>query len=156
MSTNIFQQEVGAFLKANFIIAERLDDAYKNKFGGFQVSKKPYDFFGATKNGIFFGAEAKKIQTVRFPFINLYSHQRDALDLLGKNKCHGFLFINWRYKQAGEAIWIEYKNYKRIENKVKKLGRKSIKPTDFNKHWFLERISGGWVVPKGHRLKNIL
>lgn len=155
MATNIFQKEMGVFLKDNFIIAERLDDAFKNKFGGFKVSKKPYDFFGATKRGKFWGAEVKKVKTTRFPFRNIPQHQRDALFELETNNCYGFIFINWRLPRAGKAVWIRYLDYLELENKAKQNNRKSIKAKDFPKHWFLERVTGGWNIPKSHRLRRL-
>ena len=156
MSSNIFQNEVDKFLKNNFPVAIRFDDSGKNKFGGFQVTKKPYDFFGATKKGIYFGAEAKKVQSDRFPLNNLYQHQREALQHLESNKCKSFLLINWRRQRAGSAIWITYKDYIAIENRILESGRKSVKPTDFEEFWFLERVSGGWIVPETHKLRGIL
>jgi penicillin-binding protein-related factor A (putative recombinase) len=156
MSSNIFQQEVGRLLKDSFIVSYRLDDAFKNKFGGFQVTKKPYDFYGATKSGTYFGAEAKKVKSVRFPMSNLYEHQRNALQLLTDNNCYGFLFINWRVKLSGTAIWITYNEYIKVEEEVRQRGIKSLKPTDFNGHWFLERVSRGWSVPKEHKLRELL
>ena len=156
MSTNIFQNETGKFLKTHFPIAIRFDDSFKNKYGGFQVTRKPYDFFGATKKGVYFGAEAKKVISVRFPIVNLYEHQRQALAQLEDNKCFAFLFINWRVQRSGATIWITYKEYKIIENAKLLEGRKSLKPDDFDSKWFLERNSGEWTVPKEHHLRKLL
>lgn len=104
------------------------------------------------KNGIHWGAEAKMVKEKRFPTINLKLHQRKALSNLEDNNCLAFLFINWRYKSTGETIWIPFEEYCSIEYVVISSGRKSVNVNDFEKHWFLERITGGWEVPSTHPL----
>ena len=153
MATNIFQREVGQLLRQSFPIANRLDDAFTNREGGFQVSRKPYDFYGCTSMGTYFGAEAKKVQEIRFPIRNLEEHQRAALSKLEDNTAHAFLFINWRYThKAGEAIWIPFHQYCAVEYLVLSTGTKSLKPDNFDEDWFLKRVTGGWSIPETHNL----
>lgn len=156
MSTNIFQKEVGSFLKENFTIAARLDDSFKNKTGGFQVTKKPYDFYGATFDGKHWGAEAKMVKKTRFPIRNLELHQRDALSSLEDNNCLAFLFINWRYKLSGKTIWITFSEYSEIEYMALCNNIKSLTPDNFDTDWFLKRQSGKWIVPENHKLYGII
>lgn len=152
MSTNIFQREISSLLRQTFPVAYRLDDAFTNREGGFQVSKKPYDFYGCTSMGIYYGAEVKKVQEVRFPIRNLEEHQRTALAKLEDNTALAFIFINWRSNRAGEAIWIPFGKYCEVEYEVLSTGTKSLKPDDFDEDWFLTRITGGWSIPKTHKL----
>lgn len=156
MSTNIFQQETGKFLKTYFPVAERLDDALLNKFGTYQVSKKPYDFFGCTKNGIYWCAEAKKVILERFPIRNIETHQRESLAKVSDNNGLSFLFINWRYKLSGEAIWITFNEYCEIEYELLSKNRKSLTPNDFDENWFLVRKNPTWIVPPNHYLYNLI
>jgi hypothetical protein len=156
MSTNVFQVEVGNLLRDIFPVSERMDDAAGNRFGGFQVSKKPYDYFGSTTTGRFWCAEAKKVQEIRFPFRNLESHQRIALAKAEDNNALAFVFINWRYKRAGEAIWITFEDYCNIEYRVLSSNRKSLLPNHFDENWFLTRKTGGWSVPENHNLYKLI
>ena len=156
MSTNIFQTETGQLLNRTFPICERFDDAFKNRFGDFRVSKKPYDFFGATKTGKYWGAEAKKVIVGRFPIRNLEEHQRKALSKLEDNNALAFLFINWRVKRAGETIWIPFEAYCEVEYRVLSKGRKSVTPNDFDEDWFLVRGTGLWTIPPNHNLYHLI
>lgn len=151
--SNEFQQEISKLLKSTFILAYRLDDTSGNRGGTFQVSKKPFDFFGATQKGIFWGAESKRVKSERFPISNISPHQRQALIDLYNNNCLAWLFINWRTNnRTGKAIWIPFEDYCEIEYLAISDNRKSLKIYDFPEKWFLERISGGWKVPKEHPL----
>lgn len=156
MSTNVFQQEVGKLLKLYFPVAERLDDALTNRYGTYQVSKKPYDFFGCTKNGVYWCAEAKMIKVERFPIRNLDTHQRDDLAKVSDNNGLSFVFINWRYKRAGEAIWITFNEYSEIEYEILSKNIKSLKPNDFDENWFLTRKNNSWEIPPTHNLYNLI
>lgn len=157
MPTNVFQREVGSLLGSVFVISERVDDAATNRYGTFQVSKKPYDFYGATKHGQLWGAEAKMVKEIRFPIRYLTQEQRESLRKLEDNNCLAFLAINWRYKQAGETILIPFGEYCNIEYcNVVSNGRKSIKPDDFDEDWFLVRETGGWSIPRNHKLYKII
>lgn len=152
--SNEFQREVSRLLKATFSLAYRLDDTSGNRGGTFQVSRKPFDFFGATNKGIFWGAESKRVKSERFPIINISPHQRTALIDLHNNNCIAWLFINWRInKTTGKAIWIPFEDYCEVEYLAISEGRKSIKSLEFDSKWFLDRVSGGWKVPEGHPLR---
>lgn len=133
-----------------------MDDAAGNRYGGYQVSKKPYDFLGATKTGKYWSAEAKKVKEMRFPIRNLEEHQRKALSTVEDNNGLSFIFINWRYNRAGEAIFITFSEYCEIEYKILSSGRKSLTPNDFDECWFLKRITGGWEVPQEHELYKLI
>lgn len=153
--SNEFQREVSKLLKSTFSIAYRLDDTSGNRGGTFQVSRKPFDFFGATNKGIFWGAESKRVKSERFPIINISPHQRTALIDLHNNNCFAWLFINWRFNhKAGTAIWIPFDEYCEIEYVAIAEDRKSLKASDFKEKWFLSRVTGGWRVPKEHPLSN--
>lgn len=157
---NIFQQEIGSFLKERYLIAERLDDANRNRNNTFQVSKKPYDYFGALSNGKFWGAEVKKVATTRFPLSNLSQDQRKSLMVLEDNNCLAWIFLNWRFRdklhRVGYAIWIPFSDYCDVEYLAVSDGRKSLKPSDFDKQWFIGREAARWIVPYYHPLYKLL
>lgn len=127
-----------------------------NKFGTYQVSQKPYDFFGCTKNGLYWCAEAKKVILERFPIRNIADHQRVSLSKVSDNNGLAFLFINWRYKRSGETIWITFNEYCDIEYDIISKDRKSITPNDFDENWFLTRQPSNWIVPTNHYLYNLI
>lgn len=156
MATNVFQKEVGSLLASSFIISERVDDAATNRYGTFQVSKKPYDFYGATKTGKLWGAEAKMVKEPRFPVRYLTQEQRLSLSKLEDNNCLAFVIINWRYPRTGEAILIPFGEYCLVEYNNISNARKSVKPVDFDEDWFLVRQVGGWIIPKNHKLHHLL
>lgn len=149
---NEFQNEIGILLKQRFDVAYRLDDTSSNRFGNFQVSKKAFDYFGADSKGRFWGAEVKRTKSIRFPTINLAKHQRSSLISLEDNFCHAWLFINWRVVRSGVALWIPFNNYAETEYIAICNKRKSLKPTDFDSKWFLNRVHSKWVVPETHPL----
>lgn len=150
MSSNNFQNEVGDLLKSRYKIAHRIHDS-PNRYGGYEVSQKPYDFFGATKLGLLWGAEAKRVKSTNFPFRNISEHQAESLLELGD---YGWLFINWRTKKFGGrtgcAIWIPY--YEFFHMYQEQIDKQSVGPADFPDIWFLHRMAGGWVVPEKHPL----
>ncbi len=157
MASNEFQREIGSLLSKTFPISERLDDSFNNRYGGFQVSKKPYDFYGCDKNGTLWVLEAKRVKSVRFPLNNLKPHQKTALKSVHANKGNSFVAINWRCgNKGGVSILTTISNYLTVERRVKKEGRKSIKASDFSSFWFLNKIKGGWEIPQKHRIRRLL
>lgn len=157
MTSNIFQKEMGKLLEHAFPISERISDAANNRYGSFQVSKKPYDFYGATKEGVLWGTEVKMIKSPRFPVHNIPMHQRDALSKLADLGCMPLLAINWRCGRASnDAILANFSDYADIEYLIISDKRKSLKPQDFPQNWFLHRIVGGWEIPDTHYLYHLL
>ena len=153
MARNEFEGEVGKFLKAKFPIAERLDDVAFNRESGRQVSKKPWDFYGASWRGKFWAAEAKRVKSPRFPVDSFRPHQHESLARLEGLGVYAWVFINWRIgesRDTGIAIWVPYSLYMETEKEVTDDGRRSIKATDFTEYWRLSRVTGGWDVPKEH------
>lgn len=158
MARNEFEAEIGQLLKGLFVVAERLDDVAFNRLGGRQVKKKPYDFFGATKTGLFWGAEVKRVKSHLFPLRNFVEHQHEALATLSMNFCHAWVFMNWRTKKVGGsrgtgiAIWIPYCLFDTTSARVLSAGRKSLRPTDFPSEYTLVRVSKGWFLDITHPL----
>ncbi len=156
MARNEFETEMGKMLRGLFVVAERLDDVAFNRLGGRQVKKKPYDFFGATKTGSFWGAEVKRVKSHLFPLRNFAEHQHEALAALSENNCHAWVLINWRTAKVGGkrgtgiAIWVPYFFFDTVCNRVQRDGRKSVQPADFPNNWFLARVPGGWMPHVEH------
>lgn len=152
---NEFQQEVSKLLRDRFFIATRLDDVAFNRLGGRVVSKKPYDFVGATEDGRFWAAEIKRVKSRRFPTALIAEHQRLALIAASNSECHSWLFINWRTNRAGIAIWIPFEDYCDVEYINISKGVKSVTSEDFDSKWQLKRVTGGWEIPETHPLYKI-
>lgn len=153
MARNEFETEVGILLKSLFPIALKLDDVAFNRDGGRQVTQKPWDYYGCTKKGRFWVAEAKRVRLRSFPFANLRDHQSVALEEAQKF-AYSWLFINWRiggFRGTGQAVWITYREYKAVmEDILATTGRISVRPEAFNEHWHLEKVTGGWKAPPKH------
>ncbi len=157
MASNIFQKEIGKLLDKSFPLSERISDAANNRYGTFQVSRKPYDFYGATKKGILWGTEVKMVKSPRFPIHNIPMHQRDALSKLTDLGCLAFLAINWRCGRTdNNAIFANFSDYADLEYLIISDKRKSTKPLDFPQNWFLHRVTEGWEIPSTHYLYNLL
>lgn len=163
MARNVFEVEIKDLLKTIFPVAERLDDSAYNREGGRQVRKKPYDYFGCTMHGRFFAAEAKMVHEPRFYFPALFSdHQHEALALAARHDAWAWVFINWRHAVKGEwgkpgvAIWCHYCLFKETIDAALEAGRKSVKPFDFDRKYWLDRVTGGWEPGLNHAYRNFL
>lgn len=153
---NDFQIEIGKFLSNRFPVNHRIADSNTNRYGSFQVSQKPFDFFGIYKSGKLFAAEVKRIKAQAFPIRNLKEHQRKALIDVSDNGGLAWVFINWRERKDNRAIWIPFDEYCEIEYLIMgEQGRKSLRSEFFDDKWFLKRITGGWEVTNEHPLYRI-
>ncbi len=144
--TNEFQKEVGDFLRRYMGVVVRIDDSAGNRYGGWQVTKRPYDYCGILgRGGIYFAAEAKRVKVPRFAFCLLTEDQRNALLQVTAWLGYAWVFINWRTgRRGGAAIWINYVDYLYIEEQCLNQGRKSIRAEDFPETYHLKRVRGGW------------
>jgi penicillin-binding protein-related factor A (putative recombinase) len=153
VARNEFETEVGEFLKENFPMACRIDDVAMNRHGGRQVSKKPYDYYGSTIDGIIWVAEAKRVKSRSFTFGLFKEHQH-----AGQASCNGFsfVFLNFRVKSGGcpcgTAWWLPYQEFVNLIELARSFGRSSIAEAYIDKKFALKRKTGGWDVDDKHPL----
>ena len=148
MARNEFETEVGKLLELEYPFVHRIADAAFNRNMGRQVSKKPFDYVGASWPGKIAVAEAKRVKVNRFAFADLKDHQREALKAIWDIKGDAILFVNFRVKdpgrRCGRAFWIPYGVFEDIEEACLKSGRKSMTPDHIPDFCELERVTGGW------------
>lgn len=147
MARNVFEREVGEFLKRTFPIAERVDDVAFNRSGSRKVRAKPWDYYGCTAHGQLWVAEAKSVRNPRFPLANFYPHQHEALSKAEESGATAYVFINWRTGGArgtGDAVMVNYSAFADAISKALGEKRASLKISDFADSTHLERVNGGW------------
>lgn len=153
MARNEFEDEVKKLLRDRYPFIEKISDAAFNREMERQTSKKPFDFFGADRNGLLIAVEAKRVRVNRFAFAALADHQRQALQAVWDASGLSYLALNFRVKapgkRCGRAFCIPYGSFIAIERSCLGIGRKSMTPEHIPEIFELDRISGGWKFRSG-------
>lgn len=157
MAKNEFENEVQKFLRSELSLVHKIPDSAFNREGARQTSKKPFDFFGALKNGKIVAVEAKRRKANRIEMSALPDHQMEALRDITNANGLAFVAINFRVKApgriCGRAYMVPFDVYECLLDKVsREENRKSIGPQHIHEMWELERVKGGWTWPKASSL----